>query len=48
MRGKAKTIYMKPEVENKVNEYCEKTGISFSMLIRIALMQYIEQKESQD
>lgn len=43
-RGKTKQVYMKPEIEGKAMEYCKEQNMSLSLLIRLALEEYLEKR----
>lgn len=43
-RGKTKQVYMKPEIESKAKEYSDKHNISFSLLVKLALEEYLEKR----
>ena len=43
-RGKPKQIYIKPDIEAKANAYCEKENISLSLMIRLAIEQFLERQ----
>ena len=44
-RGKTKQIYFKPEIEEKAMGYCKKKNMSLSLLIRLALEEYLKERE---
>ena len=39
--GRKRQVYMKSDVEEKALDYCKKENVSMSMLIRMALEQYL-------
>ena len=44
MRGKARQVYIKPDIEEKALKYCDEENVSMSLLIRIALKEYLEKR----
>ena len=43
-RGIARQVYVKPSTEKRAKEYCKKENMSFSLLIRIALEEFLEKR----
>ena len=43
-RGKQKQFYILPDVEAKAVAYCKKENISMSLLIRLAIEDYVERQ----
>ena len=46
-RGVARQIYIKPAVERIAKEYCKQQNMSFSLMIRIALEEYLSKRGMQ-
>lgn len=45
-RGIARQVYIKPNTEKRAKEYCKKENISFSLLVRLALEEFLERQGS--
>lgn len=42
--GRKRQVYIKSDVEEKALEYCKKQNISMSLLIRLAIEEYLERQ----
>ena len=43
-RGKTRQIYMKPDIEKRALVYCQRENASMSLLIRIALDEFLKKR----